>query len=126
MSGASPTQVSMHFGAHAVGRAGAVTSEAALLCRRAGSPEQEPARSLLRSSRAFTLPLASPALTTLLPCPARDHQVLRLYRRILKAAQRFPSIKRDAVIAEIKGQFREHRVRGWVGGWGRWEGSCGG
>lgn len=41
---------------------------------------------------------------------ASPAQVLLLYRRILKAAQRFPSIKRDAIIADIKAQFREHKV----------------
>lgn len=41
-------------------------------------------------------------------------QVLALYRAILRAAQRFPSIKKQAIIADIKQQFREHRVRrGW-------------
>ena len=34
--------------------------------------------------------------------------MLLLYRRILKAAVRFPSIKRDAVVADIKREFREH------------------
>ncbi|KAI7842162.1 hypothetical protein COHA_004185 [Chlorella ohadii] len=40
---------------------------------------------------------------------ANPAQVLLLYRRILKAAQRFPSIKRDAIIADIKAQFHEHK-----------------
>ena len=38
----------------------------------------------------------------------RPPQVLLLYRRILKAAARFPSIKRDAVVADIKREFRDH------------------
>jgi hypothetical protein len=38
-------------------------------------------------------------------------QVLLLYRRILKAAKVFPSIKRDSIIADIKREFREHKVK---------------
>lgn len=41
---------------------------------------------------------------------ASPAQVLLLYRRILKAAERFPSIKRNAIIEDIKAQFREHKV----------------
>lgn len=41
---------------------------------------------------------------------ASPAQVLLLYRRILKAAQRFPSIKRGAIIEDIKTQFRDHKV----------------
>lgn len=37
-------------------------------------------------------------------------QVLLLYRRILKAARLFPSIKRDAIIADIRMQFQEHKA----------------
>ncbi len=36
--------------------------------------------------------------------------VLTLYRRILRAAQSFPSIKRDSIIRDIKTEFREHRA----------------
>ncbi len=41
-----------------------------------------------------------------------SHQstVLTLYRRILRAAQSFPSIKRDSIIRDIKAEFREHRA----------------
>lgn len=35
--------------------------------------------------------------------------VLSLYRRILKAAKQFPSIKRDGIINDIKLEFRENR-----------------
>lgn len=35
--------------------------------------------------------------------------VLTLYRRILKAAKQFPSIKRDGIIKDIKVEFRENR-----------------
>ncbi|KAI8113280.1 hypothetical protein M9435_003284 [Picochlorum sp. BPE23] len=35
--------------------------------------------------------------------------VLTLYRRILKAAKQFPSIKRDDIIKDIKVEFRENR-----------------
>lgn len=35
--------------------------------------------------------------------------VLILYRRILRAAQSFPSIKRDSIIRDIKAEFREHQ-----------------
>ena len=37
-------------------------------------------------------------------------QVLLLYRRILKAAAKFPSIKRGALIEDIKHQFRDHKA----------------
>ena len=37
--------------------------------------------------------------------------VLVLYRRILKAAAKFPSVKRDSVIHDIKVEFRENKVR---------------
>mmetsp|Transcript_65568 Transcript_65568/g.147959 ORF Transcript_65568/g.147959 Transcript_65568/m.147959 type:complete len:118 (-) Transcript_65568:365-718(-) len=42
----------------------------------------------------------------LMPKPA----VLQLYRRILKAAAKFPSIKRKAIIEDIKIEFRERRL----------------
>eukprot|EP00618_Florenciella_parvula_P037660 CAMPEP_0119497512 /NCGR_PEP_ID=MMETSP1344-20130328/20533_1 /TAXON_ID=236787 /ORGANISM="Florenciella parvula, Strain CCMP2471" /LENGTH=141 /DNA_ID=CAMNT_0007533305 /DNA_START=27 /DNA_END=450 /DNA_ORIENTATION=+ len=35
-------------------------------------------------------------------------QVLDLYKKILKAAARFPSIKREGIIKDIKLEFREH------------------
>lgn len=34
--------------------------------------------------------------------------VLLLYRRILRAARSFPSVKRDNIIRDIKAEFREH------------------
>lgn len=34
---------------------------------------------------------------------------LRLYKEILYSAQRFPSIKRDNIVKEIKVSFRENR-----------------
>lgn len=37
--------------------------------------------------------------------------ILKLYRHILKAAQCFPSVKRGAIIADIKQEFRDHKVR---------------
>ena len=39
---------------------------------------------------------------------ATREQVLLLYRQILRAAKHFPSIKRDAVIQDIKAEFRDH------------------
>ena len=36
-------------------------------------------------------------------------QVLHLYRSILGAARRFPSIKRNKIVEEIRTGFREHR-----------------
>ena len=36
--------------------------------------------------------------------------MLLLYRRILKAAAKFPSIKRGALIDDIKHQFKEHKA----------------
>ena len=38
------------------------------------------------------------------------HNVRSLYRRILKAATRFPSVKRDGIIQDIKVEFRENKV----------------
>ena len=35
-----------------------------------------------------------------------------LYRQILRAAKRFPSIKRHAIVADIKAEFREGRGAG--------------
>ncbi len=37
-----------------------------------------------------------------------------LYRKILRAAKLFPSIKRNAIIADIKVEFREGQVRPWL------------
>ncbi|KAL4420953.1 hypothetical protein ABPG77_004582 [Micractinium sp. CCAP 211/92] len=36
--------------------------------------------------------------------------VLLLYRRILKAAKLFPSVKREAIIHDIRREFREHKA----------------
>ncbi|KAL4434208.1 hypothetical protein ABPG75_000649 [Micractinium tetrahymenae] len=41
---------------------------------------------------------------------ATPAQVLLLYRRILKAAKLFPSVKREAIVQDIKQQFREHKA----------------
>ena len=51
-----------------------------------------------------------------LPCPpirglaqaVDPNQVLGLYREILKAAKRFPSIKRDGMVEEIRREFRQN------------------
>lgn len=37
-------------------------------------------------------------------------QILILYRQILKAAKLFPSVKRNAIIQDIKLEFRAHKV----------------
>lgn len=37
--------------------------------------------------------------------------MLHLYRRILKAAKHFPSVKKASIIQEIKTEFRENKVR---------------
>ena len=37
-------------------------------------------------------------------------QVLTVYRRILKAAARYPSVKRPQIIRDIKVEFREGRA----------------
>jgi hypothetical protein len=42
---------------------------------------------------------------------ASPASVLLLYRRILKAGKLFPSIKRDAILQDIRREFREHKVR---------------
>nr|CCA17521.1 conserved hypothetical protein [Albugo laibachii Nc14] len=36
-------------------------------------------------------------------------QIFGLYRRILRLARRYPSIKRDAIINDIRMEFRESR-----------------
>ena len=41
---------------------------------------------------------------------ASREMVLLLYRQILRAAKRFPSIKRDSLIGDIKAEFRDHRA----------------
>ena len=38
--------------------------------------------------------------------------VVQLYRAILKAAKRYPSVKRDSVVEEIKREFRANKVGG--------------
>ena len=41
--------------------------------------------------------------------PAQQ-EVLQLYRDILKAAKRFPSIKRNQILADIKTEFHANKV----------------
>lgn len=36
-------------------------------------------------------------------------QILRLYRRLLKNAKQFPSIKRDTLYEDIRAEFRDHK-----------------
>lgn len=36
--------------------------------------------------------------------------LLLVYRNILQAAKRFPSVKRKGIISEIKAEFREGKV----------------
>jgi len=36
-------------------------------------------------------------------------EILILYKRILRAAESFPSIKRNDIIRDIKVEFREHK-----------------
>ena len=42
---------------------------------------------------------------------AQHINVARLYRDILKAATRFPSVKRSAIIRDIKKEFHDNKVR---------------
>lgn len=42
--------------------------------------------------------------------PATARQVLTLYRSILRAAQHYPSSKRDSIAAEIRAEFRANRA----------------
>lgn len=42
---------------------------------------------------------------------ASQTQVLQLYRDILKAAKRFPSIKRNQILADIKTEFHANKVQ---------------
>lgn len=37
-------------------------------------------------------------------------EVVRLYRRILKLAQRYPSVKRDSIVRDIKTEFHENKA----------------
>ena len=39
-----------------------------------------------------------------------QQEVLQLYRDILKAAKRFPSIKRNQILADIKTEFHANKV----------------
>uniref|UniRef100_M4BQ11 Complex 1 LYR protein domain-containing protein n=2 Tax=Hyaloperonospora arabidopsidis (strain Emoy2) TaxID=559515 RepID=M4BQ11_HYAAE len=47
--------------------------------------------------------------TEILNSMAEANEVLRMYRRILKLAQRYPSIKRQSIICDIKSEFRANR-----------------
>ena len=38
-----------------------------------------------------------------------SQDVLRLYRKILRSAKNYPSIKRNGIITEIQAEFRAHR-----------------
>ncbi|KAG3253300.1 hypothetical protein PI124_g2101 [Phytophthora idaei] len=40
---------------------------------------------------------------------AETKEVLRMYRRILKLAQRYPSIKRESIIRDIKTEFHANK-----------------
>ena len=51
-----------------------------------------------------------PLSTAAVSASRMDTRLLLVYRHILKAAKLFPSIKRNAVIAEIKVEFREGKV----------------
>ena len=59
-------------------------------------------------SRHHQLGVALPQKPT--PRALPTLQVLLLYRRTLKAAAKFPSIKRGALIDDIKLQFKEHKA----------------
>jgi LYR motif-containing protein 4 len=39
--------------------------------------------------------------------PATSREVVRLYRRVLQLAKQYPSIKRDALVEDIKLEFHE-------------------
>lgn len=41
---------------------------------------------------------------------AEASEVARMYRRILKLAQRYPSIKRDAIVRDIRAEFHENKA----------------
>ncbi|CEG41201.1 Complex 1 LYR protein [Plasmopara halstedii] len=41
---------------------------------------------------------------------AETKQVLRVYRRLLKLAQHYPSIKREAIIRDIKEEFHANAI----------------
>eukprot|EP00879_Flechtneria_rotunda_P020906 GHRR01022013.1.p3 GENE.GHRR01022013.1~~GHRR01022013.1.p3 ORF type:complete len:113 (+),score=21.27 GHRR01022013.1:1153-1491(+) len=42
---------------------------------------------------------------------------LQLYRHILRAAKKFPSVKKDGIIQNIKDEFRNNKVRLHGGAW---------
>ncbi|RLN50090.1 hypothetical protein BBJ28_00008251 [Nothophytophthora sp. Chile5] len=41
---------------------------------------------------------------------AEAKEVVRMYRRILKLAQRYPSVKRDSIVRDIKTEFHENKL----------------
>ena len=47
--------------------------------------------------------------TEILDTMADPKQVLRMYRRLLKLAQQYPSIKRQSIIKDVKTEFRANR-----------------
>ena len=47
--------------------------------------------------------------TGILDTMADPKQVLRMYRRLLKLAQQYPSIKRQSIIKDVKTEFRANR-----------------
>ena len=78
------------------------------LCR-----SQESARVLRQSkeARATTkLRLCSVHKCSRLVGMPAQQEVLQLYRDILKAAKRFPSIKRNQILADIKTEFHANKV----------------
>jgi hypothetical protein len=75
-----------------------------------GLPFQHALHARLGACIASATGLFQNSVVTLPFACATATQVLLLYRRILKAARLFPSIKRDAIIADIRLQFREHKA----------------
>lgn len=41
---------------------------------------------------------------------AEAKEVVRMYRRILKLVQRYPSVKRDAIARDIRAEFHENKA----------------
>lgn len=72
-----------------------------------------PSKACLRKVYLFFTKLESISLTT--DVMTTPQEVLQLYRHIFRAAKRFPSIKRDKIVQDIRSEFRENKYLSDVG-----------